>query len=127
MRNALSYEPGTLNMSNTVTDGSAGGMAYKDADVNAKVNINYGKLQCATCFLMHLLVSMYSCAVQLGITGCTEGAKLLHMATPAGAGSKKADNSLLDDPYAAGCHCHATAMSVAGSQHSVYRQFDCGS
>jgi hypothetical protein len=46
MRNALSYEPGVLHMSDKVTDGSAGGMSYKDADTNDKVNINYGERPC---------------------------------------------------------------------------------
>uniref|UniRef100_A0A383W593 Methyltransferase FkbM domain-containing protein n=1 Tax=Tetradesmus obliquus TaxID=3088 RepID=A0A383W593_TETOB len=45
MRNALSYEPGELHMSDKVTDGSAGGMEYKDADVNDKVTINYGGMR----------------------------------------------------------------------------------
>jgi hypothetical protein len=44
LRNALSYKLGVLHMSETVTDGSAGGMIYKDAD--KKVNINYGERPC---------------------------------------------------------------------------------
>jgi hypothetical protein len=55
MRNALSHEPGVLHMSQQVTDGQAGGMNYKDADKNDKVNINYGErpcrsLACRQCF-----------------------------------------------------------------------------
>jgi hypothetical protein len=42
MRNALSYEPGELHLQGTVTDGTAKGMNYKDADRNEKVDINYG-------------------------------------------------------------------------------------
>ncbi|WIA14043.1 hypothetical protein OEZ85_002599 [Tetradesmus obliquus] len=45
MRNALSHEPGQLQLSGKVTDGSAGGMAYKDADRNDKVNLNYGGMR----------------------------------------------------------------------------------
>jgi hypothetical protein len=42
MRNALSYQPGELHLQGTVTDGASNGMAYKDADRNEKVDINYG-------------------------------------------------------------------------------------
>ncbi|WIA40189.1 hypothetical protein OEZ86_013579 [Tetradesmus obliquus] len=41
MRNALSYAPGIVNMSATVSDGSARGKTYKDAD-KWKTSINYG-------------------------------------------------------------------------------------
>lgn len=41
MRNALSYEPGMLHLSATVTDGSSSGKTYTDADKEKKY-INYG-------------------------------------------------------------------------------------
>jgi hypothetical protein len=58
MRNALSYEPGVLHMSDKVPDGSSGGMAYKDADVNGNVNVNYGEFQGAGCCGLTLLVAL---------------------------------------------------------------------
>lgn len=78
MRNALSYEPGVLHMSDKVTDGAAGGMSYKDADVNAKVNMNYGALQCEAWYDM-LLVACWLYVVKLAVFCMATGASLTRL------------------------------------------------